>query len=166
MADWKAGGVVQGKGILRLNRVEFPVFQHGLCPSAGFLGGLEQQHDAPTFGPLPGHQPRQPHQDRHMPIVAAKVPDTFDEGAMGWCACLVNRQGVEFTAEKNGRAILAPVENRRHTFPAQIGDQVIGRQRREFLHDALGGLGFIAGNLGVAVQIVPQGDEIENIGIG
>ena len=154
MADWKAGGVVQGKGILRLNRVEFPVFQHGLCPSAGFLGGLEQQHDAPTFGPLPGHQPRQPHQDRHMPIVAAKVADTFDEGSVRWCAGFKDWQGVEFAAEKHGGASLGPVKNRGDPMPTQIGDHVIGRKGVQRLSDALGGLRFMARHFGVTVQIV------------
>jgi hypothetical protein len=49
--------------------------------------------------------------------------------------------------------------------PAQIGDQVIGRQWREFLNDTLGGLGFLARNLGVPVQIVAQRDKIKNIGV-
>lgn len=100
-----------------------------------------------------------------MPIMAAKMADPVDQGAMGRYPSLVNRKGVEFTAKQDGGTVLGPVEHRRHTMPAQIGDQVIRRQWREALHDALGGLRLIARDLGVAVQIVAQGDEIANIGV-
>ena len=166
MTEWQTGRVVQCKGILRLNRVEIGIFQNRLGPGPGFLGRLEKQDQAALCGALPGQEAGQPHQDRHMPIVAAKVPDPVDEGAMGGRASLKDRQGVEFTAEKDGGAIFGTIEDRRHTMPAKIGDHVIGRERREFLNDALGGLRLVTRHLGVTVQIVAQGDQVNDIGIG
>ena len=83
---------------------------------------------------------------------------SVDERAMRDGPDLEDRQGVQFAAEEESRAGSRAVEDRSDAMAAKAPQDAIGGISRQMVRNRVSRPRLIAGDLGMAVQVVPQRD--------
>ncbi len=100
-----------------------------------------------------------------MAVMAALMALARDGRAVRAAGEIRDRQPVQFAAQQHARAGNAAVVKRRDTMPAQTGDDRVGRGVAQHRGHGRGGALFLAGKLGMAVQVAPPFGQLGNIGI-
>ena len=133
---------------------------HAGCSRAGFLGGLEEKHDA-AFGRALGRElSGKTAKDRHVAVMAAEMALAIDLRAPAESGDLGDRQSVEFAPEEDGRAIGTAVVDGGNAMAAQARENLVRLVAFEFGDDTGGGMCLLAGKLGLAMKFAPQRDEL------
>ncbi len=147
---------MQGEDPVRAQLVEGPVGQERGRTGAGFLGGLEQEHDAARgrwLGAQPGGERQQ---DGQVSVVAALVGDLGRKRGIVQIQCFGNRQGVQLGAQQERGARCGPLENSQHAVAALARQQAVrGAGSQMFGHEGGGGL-FLPRKFGQGVEAVAQ----------
>lgn len=132
------------------DRVGQSVLDHGLGPLGGLLTGLEEGdvRPAPRVRRL-GQDGRRPEPGGDVEVVAAGVHHAGDLGPVGQVGGLLDRQGVDVRAEKDGRpgAVLEHSDDAAPDLPDAVAE---GLQPPR---DLRGGLRLLHRQLGVSVQV-------------
>jgi hypothetical protein len=151
-----AGKIVRRQRDVGAQPGEGRIGDHGRRPLAGFLGGLEEDHEAAALRLPAGERPRHSDGDGHVAVVPALVGDPAGPGGVVRHRRVLDRQRVRVGAQQHGRAVLASVEGRRHAVPSNALDEQIGREGLQLADEARRRLHLAAGRLGGPVQLAAQ----------
>ena len=132
--------VVQRVDLLARKFREQPVLDHRAGAGLAFLGGLEDEMDAPVETPRLGEVARGGEQHRRMAVVPAAVCAAVVHALVGQPALLVDRQRIHVGAQPDRARGLAVLEHAHDTGAADAlvhrdspGAQALGDDRRRAL---------------------------------
>ncbi len=161
--EGQARHVVDRERIVRRDRAEFRIAQHGLGAVGGFLGRLEQQHRSPAHGPSPAQNPRHRRHHRHMAVMAAHMCLAVRPRTVRHVRDLLDRQRVEFAAQQHRRPRLRALVDQRHAMPAEIGNRRVGPGVGEEGDHLPRGLDLFARDFRILMQLSPPRLEMRDL---
>ena len=130
---------------------------HGLRASLPLFGRLEQETHGARPAP-PGQRPRGRGAHRDVAVVAAGVHRSLDRRGVGGARRFRDRQRVHVDPKEQRGAVLSP------GFGEQAGPAESGAQRQaaslEERRDAGGRAPLAPGQLGMAVEVAAEGDDL------
>ena len=155
---WEAGHVVHGKNGVAGEALEQPVVHHLECAAAAFLGRLEDQVEraAPSAGVRQQLGRRQQHGG--VAIMAAGVHQAWAAAGPSGTGGFGDRQRVHVGAQAYARRALATHQLADHARAAQAGAHRIAPAAQFVGHQRAGAV-LVKRQLGVLVDVAPQGDE-------
>ncbi len=155
--------IVQAEDGIDRKAIEKPFRQHLACTRANLLGWLEYQPQGATeiaaFGEITGGS----QQDRCMSVVTAGMHDAGIGTLILETGRLLDRQGIHVGADSDTAVAIAPPQGRDHAGTGDTCCDVVAPFHKQRGH-LLGGAMLLKGEFGILMQIMPERDDLIEIG--
>jgi hypothetical protein len=159
-AERQAGLVVQPEDGVGGEAVEQPFLDHDAAAAEQLLGGLEDEVDGAGKIRVLRQVARGAEQHRGVPVMAAGMHDPWRGRGVGGAGGFQDRQRIHVGAQRDGAAPLAPAAQRADHAGACDAFCNLDPPAPQLRRDQPGGAAFLEAELGVAVQVVPDGGQL------